>query len=128
VLALMAAEPAPQQRAALLRIGEAAERQGQRETHGSGLVAMDARRHVMKPGARQALWGKIAVEFGHTHKPRGGLPPLPLELHMTLLEPCNMRAQGRDQRRNALALVERGDGGASFPAPRTSMCRFPTHD
>jgi hypothetical protein len=51
-----------------------------------------------------------------------------LELRVPLLQPRDMRAQGRDQRRGILALTESCSRGASFPAPRSMMCRSHTHD
>lgn len=128
IFALMGGEPAPQQRAALLRIGQAAQRQRQRKAHGRRLVAMGAGRHVMQPAACQALRGQVPVKLRQADGPGGTSRPLPLELGMALLKPRNVGAQGLDQGCDMIALLERGDGGASFPAPRKLMCRFHTHD
>ena len=129
VFALMAAQAAPQQRAALSRIAQAAEGEGEGKSHGSGLVAMGAGRHVMQPAARQTLRGQVAVEFRQAHHPGRGARALPLELRMPLFQPRNVRAQALDQRCEIFpAPPERCDRGASFPAPRRMMCRSHTHD
>ena len=58
---LMCRKPAPQQRAAFLRIAQAAQCERQCKAHGGGLVAMGARRHVMKAAAQKALRGQVPV-------------------------------------------------------------------
>jgi len=89
---------------------------------------MGARRNVMEARALKALLGQVTVNLGKARHP-GRIPPArALELGMALLCPCDMRPQGLDQRCDVLALTERGDAGASFPAPRTMMCRSCTHD
>ena len=129
MLTLMGGQAAPQQWAALTRIRQATQRQGQREAHGGGLVAMGAGRYVMQAAARQPEGRKVPVEFGKPHSPgHGARTSLPLETGMPLLKPGDMRPQRLDQRRGVIALTERGGAGASFPAPRTTMCRSHTHD
>jgi hypothetical protein len=128
IFALMGGKPAPQQRAALLRVAQAAQRQRQRETHGGRLVAMGAGRNVMKPCPLQPLLGQVTVDLGKAQEPRRAFPARALELRMALLGPQDMRAQGLDQGRGVAALTKRGGAGASFPAPRTMMCRSCTHD
>ena len=48
MFALMGGEPTPQQRAALLGVAQAPQRQRQREAHGGRLVAIGARGDVMQ--------------------------------------------------------------------------------
>jgi hypothetical protein len=128
MFALMRREAAPEERAALLRVAQAAKCQGEREAHGGRLVAIGARRHVMKAGALQALRGKMAVGLGEPQEPGGAFPARALELRMPLLRLGDQRTQGLDQGCDMIALTERGGAGASFPTPRTRMCRFNTHD
>lgn len=128
MFALMRREAAPEERAALLRVGETAQREGQREAHGGGLVAMGARGYVMKARALQALRGKMPVGLGEPQEPGDAFAARALELRMALLRLGDQRAQGRDQGCDMIALTERGGAGASFPAPRTMMCRLCTHD
>jgi hypothetical protein len=128
MLALMGGKPAPQQRAALLWVAQAAQRQRQRETHGGGLVAMSAGRHIMKARTLQPLLGQVTVDLGKARQPGRTPPARALELGVALLRPGDMRPQGLDQRCDMIALTERGDAGAGFPAPRTMMCRSCTHD
>ena len=128
IFALMRLQAAPEERAALQRVAQAAECEGQREAHGGGLVAMGAGRYVMKPCPLQPLLGQAAVDLGKAQEPGGAFPARALELRMALLGPQDMRAQGLDQECGLAALTERGGAGASFPAPRTMLCRSCTHD
>ncbi len=130
MLAFLLRQAAPQQRTALLRVGQAAECQCQRKAHGGGGITIGARRHVMKPSLQQALRRKMPVEFGKPGDPRRmarpwRFPELRLCLH--LLDPRDVLAQGLDQGREFLALPKRGNGGKKPPVPHT-MCRFHTHD
>ena len=89
---------------------------------------MGAGRHVMQHAAQKALRGQVPVKLGHAQAPGCRSAPLALEAGMALLKPRDVRPQGRDQRCDIIALTERGDTGASFPAPGTMLCRFHTHD
>ena len=53
---------------------------------------------------------------------------LPFELRLRLLDARDMRAQRRNEGRNVLAVSKSGRSGTSLPTPRTSLCRFHTHD
>ncbi len=128
IFALMGGKPAPQQRAALAFIREAAQGEGQRKAHRGRLVAIATGRHVMKPCPQQPLRRQMPVKFGKAKPPGGRLRPPPLELRRRLLKPRDMRTQRVNQRRQILALTKRNGGGASFPAPRKLMCRSNTHD
>ena len=133
VLALMAAQAAPQQRAALACVAQPPERQGQCEAHGSWLVAIGTGAHVMQPRSLQPLHRQIAVEFGKPRQPGLGPAFLLLELRMPLLQPRDVGAQRVEQPRGVPALVmsggaERSDGSASVSAPRSLMCRSNTHE
>ena len=89
---------------------------------------MGAGRHVMQAAAQKALRGQVPVKLGQAHHPGRAPAALALEAGMTLLKPRDVRPQGRDQGCDIIALTERGDTGASFPAPGTMLCRFYTHD
>jgi len=128
IFPLMRLQAAPEERPALLRVSQAAKGQRQGKTHRRRLVAMGVRRHVMQPAARQALGGEMPVEPGQAQAPGRGARLLPLELRVPLLQPRDMRPQRRNQRRGILALTESCSRGASFPAPRSMMCRSHTHD
>lgn len=133
MLALMAAQAAPQQRAALAQVAQPPQGKRQREAHGGRLVAIGAWAHVMQAGALQPLCGQVAVEFGKPRQPGLGPGLLPFELRMPLLQPRDMGAQRVEQPRGVPALlmseaVERSDGSASVSAPRSLMCRSHTHD
>ena len=128
MFALMGLEAAPQQGAAFLGVAQAAERQGEREAHGGGLVTMALRGHVMEPPARQALGRQVPVDRWNGGEPGHAPAPRLRKMRPPLLQPEDMRPQGVDQGCDIIALTERGDAGASFPAPRTMLCRFHTHD
>ena len=81
----------------------------------------------MQAGPHQPLRRQLPVDLGQAAGP-GQAPPLHrLEVPRRLLDAGDMLAQGRDQRFDALALTQRGNGSKSLPAPQTS-CRFHTHD
>ena len=133
MLALMAAQPAPQQRTAFAQVAQPSERQRQRESHDGGLVAISTGAHVMQAGALQPLRRQMAVEFGKPRQPRLGPAFLPLELGLPLLQPRDVGAQRGEQPRGVPALLmsggaERSDGSASVSAPRSLMCRSNTHE
>ena len=128
VLALLFRKAAPQQRAALLRIGQAAERQCECKTHGGWRIAIGAWRHVMQARLHEPLRWQMTVEFGQSHHPRCmARPGRPVELRLCLLNARDVAAQGLDQGREILALPKGGNGGTSAPVPHT-MCRFHRHD
>ena len=133
MLALMGCQAAPQQRAALARVIQAAERQGQRETHGGRLVAIGTGGYVMQPRSLQPLRRQVAGEFGKPRQPGCGPALLLLELGVPLLQPRDVVAQRGEQPYSVPALLmsggaERSDGSASVSAPRSLMCRSHTHD
>ena len=128
VLTLMAAQAAPQQRAAFAGIAQPPERQGQREAHGRRLIAIGAGAHVMKACALQPLRRQMAVEFGKPRQPGLGPGLLPLELGMPLLQPRDVVAQRGEQPGGLSTRAKRRDGSASVSAPRSLMCRSNTHD
>lgn len=82
---------------------------------------MGVRADIMQARARQALRGKMAVNLRQPHHPGRSAARLRLELRMALLQPRDVRPQRLDQGRGMIALTERCDRGASFPAPRTMM-------
>ncbi len=128
IFPLMGTQSAPEQRTALLAVAQAAECERQREAHGGGLVAMGAGRNVMKPPAHQALRREMPVKLGQAGHPGGSLRPVAGKLRVPLFKPRDLRTQGLDQGCDMIALTEMSDAGASFPAPRTTMCRSCTHD
>ena len=127
VFALLGSQPAPQQWPPLLRIGEAAQRQGKGKAHGGRLIAIGHGRDIMQAGPHQPLRRQLPVDLAHAAGP-GQAPPLRrLELPRRLLDARDMLAQRRDQRCDALALTCCGSGCKILPAPQIP-CRFHTHD
>ena len=116
IFALAARQPAPQQGPPLGWVGEAAERQRQGKAHGRRLVAIGAGRHVMQPGAGQALGRQMRVDAGKTRGPGGAPAAPPIKAHLALLQPVDMAAQGLHQRQNLIFPAVFGNGKA--PAPR----------
>ena len=127
VLAFLSFEAAPQQWPPLLRIGEAAQRQGQGKAHGGRLIAIGHGRDIMQAGPHQPLRRQLPVDLGQAAGP-GQVPSLHrLEPGRRLLDPRDMLSQRRHQRCNALVLTWRGSGRKLLPAPQIP-CRFHTHD
>ncbi len=99
MLTLPCGEAAPQDGAALARAGETAERQRQREAHGGRLVVMAPGRHIMQPGAGQALGGQVAVDGGKPGEPGFRLRLRPRQPGLGLFKPRDLAAQGGHQER-----------------------------